>query len=133
MADELAGELDRLYKATRWQSDGDLVFAHPVTGDVQPKANISRRFRRALKAAGLDESHRFHDLRHTFGTRMAAAGVPLRTLQEYLGHRDLATTQIYADYSPSQREAAMVAAAFADQPDAYVSDTPAVTDTAFTN
>ena len=52
LADELAGELDRLYKATRWQADGDLVFAHPATGGVQPKANITRRFRLALKAAG---------------------------------------------------------------------------------
>ena len=44
---------------------------------------------------------------------MAAAGVPLRTLQEWMGHRDLATTQIYADYAPSTREAQMVAVAFA--------------------
>jgi integrase len=40
---------------------------------------------------------RFHDLRHTCGTRMAAAGVPLRTLQEWMGHRDYKTTLIYAD------------------------------------
>ena len=72
--------------------------------------------RRALKAAGLDETHRFHDLRHTFGTRMAAAGVPMRTLQEWLGHRSVTTTQIYADYSPSSREADMIAAAFARGP-----------------
>ncbi len=43
---------------------------------------------------------RFHDLRHTFGTRMAAAGVPMRTLQEWMGHRDFKTTMIYADYAP---------------------------------
>jgi len=115
LADELAGQLDRLYKASRWTGDGDLVFAHPITGQVQPKANITRRLRRALKDAGLDDSHRFHDLRHTFGTRMAAAGVPLRTIQEWMGHRDLTTTQIYADYSPSAREAEMVAAAFAPE------------------
>ena len=42
----------------------------------------------------------FHSLRHTFGTRMAAAGVPMRTLQEWMGHRNLATTEIYADYAP---------------------------------
>ena len=68
--------------------------------------------RAALKAAGLDERHRFHDLRHTFGTQMAAAGVPLRTLQEFLGHRDLTTTQRYADYAPSAHEAAGGRAAF---------------------
>jgi integrase len=56
---------------------------------------------------------RFHDLRHTFGTRMAAAGVPMRTLQEWMGHRDLKTTLIYADYQPGEHEAALVDQAFA--------------------
>ena len=68
--------------------------------------------RAALKAAKLDTAHRFHDLSHTFGTRMAAAGVPMRTLQEWMGHRDLATTQIYADYAPSAQEAEMVRRGF---------------------
>jgi len=31
---------------------------------------------------------------------MAAAGVPLRTLQAYMGHADVQTTMIYADYAP---------------------------------
>ena len=111
MSDELAGELERLHQTSRWQGDAELVFAHPLTGGVQPKARISLRLHAALTAAGLPE-RRFHDLRHTFGTAMAAAGVPLRTLQEWLGHRDLATTQIYSDYSPSAGEAEMVARAF---------------------
>jgi integrase len=112
MADEVGGELERLFKRSRSQGDGDLVFAHPASGEPLPKANVTRRFRKALKAAGLDTSHRFHDLRHTFGTRCAAEGVPMRTLQEWMGHRDLATTQIYADYSPSGAESALIAAAF---------------------
>jgi integrase len=89
------------------------VFAHPATGGPLPKANVTRRMRAALKAAKLDTTHCFHDLRHTFGTVMAAAGVPMRTLQEWMGHRDLATTQVYADYAPSARQAEMVAAAVA--------------------
>jgi hypothetical protein len=56
---------------------------------------------------------RFHDLRHTFGARMAAAGVPMRTLQEWMGHRDFKTTLIYADYAPAANEAELVNAAFA--------------------
>jgi site-specific recombinase XerD len=44
---------------------------------------------------------------------MAAQGVPMRTLQEMLGHRDFKTTLIYADYTPSAHEAEWVEAAFA--------------------
>jgi integrase len=116
MADALAGELDRLYKASNAPADDELVFDDPEIGGPLDKAAILRRYRRALKAARLDESHRFHDLRHTFGTCMAAAGVPMRTLQEWMGHRDIETTQRYADYSPSPHEAAFVEAAFASEP-----------------
>ena len=54
----------------------------------------------------------FHSLRHTFGTQMAAAGVQLRALQEWMGHRDFKTTLIYADYAPSAHESQMVERAF---------------------
>jgi integrase len=108
MIPDLAATLRAHHQRTRWTGPDDLVFAHPITGDVLPKANITL----TCKAAGNTEHHRFHDLRHTFGTHMAAAGVPLRTLQEWMGHRDLTTTQRYADYAPSEREGEMVAAAF---------------------
>jgi integrase len=112
LADEAAKALEALHERSKWKADDDLVFAHPVTGGVLAKSNISRRMRVALKAAGLDETHRFHDLRHTFGTRAAAAGVPMRTLQEWMGHADHTTTLIYADYSPGGHEAEMIERAF---------------------
>jgi integrase len=111
MADRVAGELDRHYKASAFQADDDLVFAHPVTGSALDRHDVSRRFRNALRHAGVRRV-RFHDLRHTFGTRMAAAGVPIRTLQEWMGHADIKTTLIYAHYAPSPNEASMVNAAF---------------------
>ena len=43
---------------------------------------------------------------------MAGAGVPMRTLQEWMGHRDAKTTAIYADYQPSHREADWIEQAF---------------------
>jgi integrase len=43
---------------------------------------------------------------------MAAAGVPMRTLQEWLGHRDIKTTMIYADYQASDQERELVERAF---------------------
>jgi integrase len=44
---------------------------------------------------------------------MAGVGVPIRTLQDWMGHRDFKTTLIYADYSPSEREREWVEQAFA--------------------
>jgi integrase len=106
MADRLAGELDRHFKRSVYQEDDHLVFGHPHTGDPYDASQLRKRFYAAMKGAGME--HRcgrdggitFHSLRHTFGTRMAAAGVPMRTLQEWMGHRNLATTEIYADYAP---------------------------------
>ncbi|MDQ3724003.1 MAG: tyrosine-type recombinase/integrase [Actinomycetota bacterium] len=78
MADEVAGELERLFQQAARQADDDLVFADPITGGPLSKAADNRRFRKALKAARLDPARRIHDLRHTFGTRCAAAGVRSR-------------------------------------------------------
>jgi integrase len=111
LADRLAGELDRLHQETPYRHDHDLVFAHPHTGKPIDRSRLLKRFKAALKRGGV-RPVRFHDLRHTFGTRMAAQGVPMRALQEMMGHRDFKTTLIYADYAPSAREAEWVEAAF---------------------
>jgi integrase len=111
LADRLAGELDQLHQESAYRTDDDLVFAHPHTGKPIDRSRLLKRFKAALKAADV-RPVRFHDLRHTFGTRMAAQGVPMRTLQEMMGHRDFKTTLIYADYAPSAREAEWVEAAF---------------------
>lgn len=115
LADRVAGELDRHFQASPFQSDDDLVFCNPATGNPLARRAVLKRFKKNLERAGVREI-RFHDLRHTFGTRMAAAGVPLRTLQEWMGHRDSKTTSIYADYQPSDQEAELVERAFGSMP-----------------
>jgi integrase len=112
MADEVGGVLDRRFQASPYQGDDDHVFAHPPTGRAIPKANVTRRLHKALADAGLAD-HVFHDLRHTFGTTMAAAGVPMRTLQEWMGHKHISTTERYADYAPRATEGEMISKAFA--------------------
>ena len=115
LADEVGGALDRRFKGSAFQADDDLVFGHPVTGGAIPKANVTRRLHKALGDAGLDKTHVFHDLRHTFGTMVAASGrVSMRTLQEWMGHKHLSTTERYADYRPEVTERAMLAGAITD-------------------
>ena len=112
MAERVAEALRELRSRSVYSRDRDLVFCHPETGKPLDRSKLVRRFKQAIDRAGV---HRitFHELRHTFGTRMAAAGTPMRTLQHWMGHADSKTTQIYAHYQPSDQEADAVDRAFA--------------------
>ena len=111
MTTRIATELERLFQRSARQGEDDLVFGHPLLGSVLDASKLRKRFKTAIAAAGV-RPVRFHDLRHTFGTQAAAAGVPLRTLQEWMGHRDYKTTLIYADYAPRAHERALLKLAF---------------------
>jgi integrase len=115
LASRVAAELRDHQLHSHFSGEDDLVFANPLSGEVLPHSPLLRRFKKALEAAGVRKV-RFHDLRHTFGTRIAAAGVPMRALQEWMGHRDFRTTLIYADYEPGEEESNLVDAAFSGSP-----------------
>jgi integrase len=76
---------------------------------VLDSSKLRKRYIAARDRAGVRKV-RFHDLRRTFGTHMAAAGAPLRSLQEWMGHSDFRTTLIYAQYAPDQTRGAHFAA-----------------------
>lgn len=123
MADRLADELKRHFEVAVAKDDDDLVFAHAITGGPYDPSKMRKRFKTALARGGV-RPLRFHDLRHTFGTQMAAAGAPLRAIQEWMGHRDYKTTSIYADYAPDpSRGVDFAAAAFPNDDDEVTSET----------
>ena len=89
-----------------------LSTSHPCgrRGRATGDSALRRRYYEALKAA--DIAHlRFHDLRHTFGTRMIAKA-DVRHVQEWMGHADIQTTMKYLHYAPRAEDAALVAEAF---------------------
>jgi integrase len=110
LAPDAASALAKLGDREDWRGDDDLVFAGEGGGYLDGSA-LRRRYKAALGAASL-RPLRFHDLRHTFGTRMIASA-DIRRVQEWMGHADIQTTMRYLHYAPRSEDAALVAKAFA--------------------
>jgi integrase/recombinase XerD len=68
-------------------------------GQGLTRQGLYKIVQRHAKSAGLADRMSPHTLRHTFATHLLAGGCDLRSLQEMLGHADIATTQIYTHLS----------------------------------
>ena len=70
--------------------------------------SFEKAFRNALKKAGIND-FRFHDLRHTFATKLAQRGIDICKISKLLGHHSVVMTQRYAHHCPeSPRDAILV-------------------------
>jgi integrase/recombinase XerD len=68
-------------------------------GSGLTRQGLYKIVQRHARSAGLDGRMSPHTLRHTFATHLLAGGCDLRSLQEMLGHADIATTQVYTHLS----------------------------------
>jgi integrase len=93
LAPQVADALATLAQREWFNAEDDLVFPGEL-GSFLDGSALHRRYVQALKKASL-RPLRFHDLRHTFGTRMIAKA-DIRPVQEWMGHADIQATLHYA-------------------------------------
>jgi integrase len=110
MAEEVAQRLARLGQRQHFTADDDLVFCTPRGQHVGSKA-LKERYRAALRAAGVREDFRFHNLRHTFGSTVIRHA-DSREVMEWMGHADLTTTRRYLAFVDREDAAKRVSEAF---------------------
>ncbi len=84
--------------------ESEYVFSSPRTGGRLD--NIKKAFEAVLTAAKIT-NFRFHDLRHTFASRLVMAGVDINTVRELMTHADIKMTLVYAHLSPDHKAAAL--------------------------
>lgn len=100
MTPELRSALAELKQRGYCTADDDPVFTLNAIGRPAPANKMREDFQAAAKRAGLKRI-RMYNLRHSFGTSLAASGrIPNRTIQELMRHRKASTTEIYTAYSP---------------------------------
>lgn len=110
LPDQAAAALDRLSRRADFTAPGERVFCNSL-GRALDGSALRRRFKRAQKAAGVRQL-RFHDLRHTYGSLLAVAGVDVVTIQAAMGHGALATTGRYLHARPASEQAVEFTRAF---------------------
>lgn len=107
---------ERLWAGSRWQ-EGGLVFTSTI-GTPVDEHNLRKQFRALVMKAGLPHM-RFHDLRHSAASLLAAQGATARDVMETLGHTQIATTMNLYTHVFTERKTEL-----ADLMDAALSSIP---------
>lgn len=95
--------LYKFFKTFEFKED-DYIFT--IDGKPLNMNRFQREWKNLKKMAGI-EKLRFHDLRHTVGTRLAKRGVPINVIKEIMAHSSISTTMQYVHTASNQMKEAM--------------------------
>jgi integrase len=91
----------------RWKTSRTATgYVFPGREDDEALDDVKKSWLPLIRAAGI-KGFTFHDLRHTFASRLVVAGVDLNTVRELLGHADIKMTLRYAHLAPEHKAAAV--------------------------
>jgi integrase/recombinase XerD len=100
LSPELISELSACQRESGWVVRG-------FDGNQMNKWTFKQEIAEGGKRAGLSKRVTPHVLRHTFGSLLAMAGVPLPTIKELMGHASISTTMVYVHLSAEHRREAV--------------------------
>jgi len=83
------------FESSKIQNKNNYIF-YKVIGVKLNEDYVSKRFKRAVRSAGLSEDIHFHTLRHSFASNLIQKGASIYVVKELLGHESISTTQIYS-------------------------------------
>ena len=89
-----------------WKGNAGLEAGTAFTRHGADLASVRKSWAGLLEAAKI-EHFRFHDLRHSFASKLVMRNVSINTVRELLGHSDLKMTMRYAHLSPDHKHAAV--------------------------
>ncbi len=90
-------------KSVKSNGTSEYLFVHDHGAPVK---SFKKGFWAALRRSGIEKC-RFHDLRHTFASRLVMAGVDMVTVQKLMGHKDITMTKRYSHLTPEHKKQAV--------------------------
>ena len=95
-------KLTETLESAKKVSKGEYVFSE----NEEPYGDVKTGWWTALEKAEI-EGFRFHDLRHTFGSRLGMKGYDIKTIAELMGHKDIKMTMRYSHPTPEHKKRAV--------------------------
>lgn len=102
-----------------WATHRNAHWLFPATGrsgkaaalahEPMATASVQGALRKVVEEVGIRKHVSMHTLRHSYATHLLEAGVSLRLIQQYLGHRSLRTTMVYLHLTSQGQEQARAA------------------------